>query len=119
MEKLDDVEKLVLKTIGEALRQLRKKRELTQKRLAKKVNSHWTYISDIERGKVNFSVVKLFRISGKLGVKFLDIFPAALQESDEKSELINKINNRLKKLNMSQLDLIEDYIETFISSTEK
>jgi len=36
---------------------------LTQEQLAEKANLHWTYVSGIERGRRNVSIVILYRIA--------------------------------------------------------
>jgi transcriptional regulator with XRE-family HTH domain len=119
MKKLDSAGKSVLRTIGLLLRQLRKKQRITQKDFAKKAKSHPTFISNMEHGKVNFSVTKLFKISIALELSILQFFASALKESKENSELLEKIKNQLRKLNKSQLEHIENYVETYINSPEK
>lgn len=54
------------KLLGNAIRKRRVDLDLTQEELAEKAGLHWTYISGIERGTRNVSVVKLYQIARAL-----------------------------------------------------
>ena len=62
-----DEEKL-LKRFGEHIRLLRQNAQLSQEQLAEKSGLDRTYISGIERGKRNVSLVNLLRVSVALGL---------------------------------------------------
>ena len=51
------------KLLGDAIRRRRVDLGLTQEALAEKAGLHWTYISGIERGTRNVSIVKLYEIA--------------------------------------------------------
>ena len=53
----------LLKIIGERIRTVRKVQKISQERLAELSGLHPTYISDIERGKVNASLYTFYMIS--------------------------------------------------------
>lgn len=55
------------KLLGAAIRKRRLALGLTQEELAEKADLHWTYISGIERGVKNVSIVNLFQIAQALG----------------------------------------------------
>ncbi len=55
--------KKYLKFIGEKIRNIRKKKKFSQKRLAELSELHPTYISDIEHGKVNASIYSFYKIA--------------------------------------------------------
>lgn len=61
------------KLLGEAIRKRRLALGLTQEQLAEKADLHWTYISGIERGRRNVSIVNLYHIAVALGVRVRDL----------------------------------------------
>ena len=60
--------------LGRVIKQLRRQRGLTQDELAEKASLHRTYLSDVERGTRNLSIISLHRISAALGTPLSDIF---------------------------------------------
>lgn len=62
-----------LKPLGRAIRKKREALGLTQEQLAEKADLHWTFISGVERGVRNISVVKLWRIATALNVRVRDL----------------------------------------------
>lgn len=61
------------KELGEKLRAVREKKELTQAEVAEKAEVHVNYYARIERGEENPSFEKLQSIMKALGLKSLDI----------------------------------------------
>jgi transcriptional regulator with XRE-family HTH domain len=61
------------KPLGEAIRKRRLALGLTQEELAERADLHWTYVSGIERGVRNVSMMKLFRIARALDVPVRDL----------------------------------------------
>ena len=61
------------KPLGQTIRIRREKLGLTQEQLAEKAGLHWTFISGVERGIRNISVVNLHRIAVSLGVRLRDL----------------------------------------------
>jgi len=53
---------------GKVLKRLRNERGITQERLAQESGYHTTYISQIERGLKNPSLLTVFRVAQVLGV---------------------------------------------------
>ena len=51
------------KIIGEAIRHSRKQANLTQEKLAERVDLHWKYIGEVERGEKIISIEALLRIA--------------------------------------------------------
>jgi transcriptional regulator with XRE-family HTH domain len=62
-----------LKSLGRAIRKKRKELGLTQEQLAEKADLHWTFISGVERGVRNISILKLFRIAHALNKQVRDL----------------------------------------------
>lgn len=61
------------KILGNAIRERRRALGLTQEELAEKADLHWTYISGIERGVRNVSIVNLFHIALALKIHVRDL----------------------------------------------
>ena len=59
---------------GRRVRELRRERGLSQEKLAERAGVHMTYISGIERGLRNPSLVNIGRIADALGVRVADLF---------------------------------------------
>jgi len=59
--------------LGRAIRARRHALGLTQEQLAEKADLHWTYISGIERGVRNVTIVNLFQIALALQVRVRDL----------------------------------------------
>lgn len=62
-------------TVGNKLKEVREKKNLTQAELAKEAGITINYYAMIERGEVNPSLDKLHKIIKALKVKWSDIFP--------------------------------------------
>jgi len=61
------------KPLGAAIKKRRTELGLTQEQLAEKADLHWTYISGIERGIENISIVKLAKVATGLKVRIRDL----------------------------------------------
>jgi transcriptional regulator with XRE-family HTH domain len=61
------------KLLGDAIRKRRRALGLTQEQLAEKADLHWTYISGIERGRKNVSIVNLHQIAIALKLHVRDL----------------------------------------------
>lgn len=68
------VKKLILKQFGFNVRNIREEKNLSQEKLAEKCNLHRTYVSDIERGERNVSIINIYKIATALNVKADRIF---------------------------------------------
>ncbi len=64
----------ILENFGEMVRKKRKQAELSQEELAEKLGIHRTYMSFIERGIRNPSLLMVFKISRALKIKLPDLF---------------------------------------------
>ena len=59
---------------GTAVKRRREELGLTQEDLAERAGLHRTYLSDIERGTRNPSLVNIDRLAGALGTSLADFF---------------------------------------------
>ena len=62
---------------GNAIRQLRHERDLTQADLGDKSGLHRTYIADVERGARNPSLLTVATLANALGLKMSELFRIA------------------------------------------
>jgi Helix-turn-helix. len=61
------------KPLGIAIRKRREELGLTQEQLAEKADLHWTFVSGVERGVRNISVVNLYHIAVALKTRVRDL----------------------------------------------
>lgn len=82
----------IQRVIGNRLRDLRKKKGLSQEKLGSKAKLHYTYVGAIERGEKNLSIITLGKISKGLGVSINEIFnfPMDIKDPDKLKSLIFK-----------------------------
>jgi transcriptional regulator with XRE-family HTH domain len=88
---VEDVKKLV----GDRIRQLRKKRGLSQEELGYKSDLHYTHIGSIERGEKNWSIDTLIKVARGLNISVNDLLTLPSKPEDIKSlkkKIIEEIN---------------------------
>lgn len=61
---------------GERLRQIRTEKGISQEALAAAADLHRTYVSSVERGERNVSIVNIARLADALSTPIRDFFPA-------------------------------------------
>lgn len=71
------------KAFGRVVKRIRMKKGISQEQLGELVDLHRTYISDIERGGRNVSLVNIYRIAEGLNVKTADLFQGMDEELHE------------------------------------
>ena len=64
----------ILRNFGEQVRKKRRQAGLSQEELAEKLNIHRTYMSFIERGLRNPSLIMIFKISRALKIDLQNLF---------------------------------------------
>ncbi len=78
-----DEEAQLLGAVGTRIRDARTTRSLSQERLAHLCNLHRTYISSVERGERNISIINLRRIARSLGLTLRDLLTHVEQDTHE------------------------------------
>ena len=63
-----------VKVVGKNVKKYRKEKNLTQERLASRAGYHRTYISALERGRVNPTLRTLTNLSDELGIPIKELF---------------------------------------------
>lgn len=67
----------VRERFGDAVRARREELELTQEQLADRAGIHRTYLSDVERGRRNVSILNVERLALALSLKVSELFQLA------------------------------------------
>ena len=92
-------ESAIEKKVGEKLRKIRKKKNLTQESLAALSGMHYTYIGQIERGERNITVKNLENLCSALNISmsefFTDLSPKRWNQK-EIEDLQSKLNHVLQ-----------------------
>jgi transcriptional regulator with XRE-family HTH domain len=65
----------VLVRFGKRLREVREKKGLSQEQLAAQAGLHRTYVSSVERGQRNISLVNIEKLAVALGVTLAHLMP--------------------------------------------
>lgn len=65
---------MIQNQVGDRLKELRKKLDISQEELADRAGVHRTYIASLEVGKRNVTVAVLEKIIKALGVSFSEFF---------------------------------------------
>ncbi|MFB1100536.1 MULTISPECIES: helix-turn-helix domain-containing protein [unclassified Terribacillus] len=70
---MEELEKALYKGLGIIVKQLRIQKGLSQEELGAMCGLHRTYVSDIERGRRNVSLLNIYRLSVALGVHMSEL----------------------------------------------
>jgi ribosome-binding protein aMBF1 (putative translation factor) len=65
----------VMVQFGRRLRKARQERGVSQERLAELAGLHRTYVSSVERGERNISLLNIEKLAAALGVAMSDLMP--------------------------------------------
>jgi transcriptional regulator with XRE-family HTH domain len=65
----------LLARFGQQLRRVRTRRGMSQERLAELAGLHRTYVSSVERGKRNISLLNIDRLAAALAVPLTNLMP--------------------------------------------
>lgn len=64
----------IRKTFGSKLKSFRKREALSQEDLGFRASLHRTYISEVERGRRNISIVNIAKVAKALNLRIRDLF---------------------------------------------
>jgi transcriptional regulator with XRE-family HTH domain len=65
----------IFQRFGEKLRRVRERKEISQEKLAELAGLHRTYVSSVERGKRNISILNIHKLALALGVPMSRLMP--------------------------------------------
>jgi transcriptional regulator with XRE-family HTH domain len=83
---------MFLLSLGEVIHDLRTQKGLSQQELADLVGAHRTYVSDIERGARNLTVVTVCHIAHALQISYSQLFRLAEERMDPGDEVEEDIS---------------------------
>lgn len=99
--------------LGARIRQERQKHNLTQERLAEKIDVSHAYIGQIERGERSLSLDTLVKLANQLGVTIDYLLSEAIEIQD--SHYINKITQVLLSRSLKDQLMVLELVELMFS----
>lgn len=93
-----------IKEVGNRIKQVRKAQNLSQADLADKMNVSTSYISDVENGKINFSLDTLMRLTEALQISADWLLQTNIPEV--KNIHVSEINDILSDCSSSESQLL-------------
>ena len=99
------------KFVGEKIREYRKKNNMTQKELGKKIGVKNNTISAYERGAISPEQDMLFELSKVFNISISDLFPQKENATDE----LDRALNMAKNLNTKDVEFLNALIEKTLS----
>ncbi len=109
------------KIIGKKIRELRKKKKLTQEDLGEASGLDYTSIGAAERGERNLSIKSLLRVADALDADATYFIPSSkkMKVKTEKGEKIKQIVDLLEILNEEQVGLVKDFVDVLEKRKKK
>lgn len=109
----------LLDIIGKRIRNTRKAKGISQERLAELANLHPTYISDVERGKVNASIYTYYCIATALEVELADVvrLPSGMVDVDFEND-IGQVLIHAKNLDSDKRSLFISSVKGLLAGME-
>ena len=65
---------MILKKLGERIKQLRKEANISQEKLAELADLDRTYVNSVEKGRRNISIINIEKICIAFGMSLADFF---------------------------------------------
>ncbi|MEK5141437.1 MULTISPECIES: helix-turn-helix domain-containing protein [Paenibacillus] len=103
--------------LGTRIRQERQRLNLTQERLAERVDLSHAYIGQIERGERSLSLETLVKLANELGATVDYLLSEAVEVKDE--ALINKIKQTIISRTLEEQQMALEMIELMFSHIDK
>ena len=108
---MDDISTL----LGMRIRNLRKKRGLSQEELASRSNLHTTYIGQVERGQKSVTIKNLEKIANALDYDLSDIFEAIGNRRVSTSETLSEMITILQSVNEKDQEFILHLVKSMLT----
>ena len=108
---VEDKKMELSKFVGEKIREYRKKNNMTQKELGKKIGVKNNTISAYERGAISPEQDMLFELSKVFNISISDLFPQKENTTDE----LDRALNMAKNLNTKDVEFLNALIEKTLS----
>ena len=94
-----------LKKLGLKIREIRKKKKISQEKLAEMTNIHLKTVIRVENAQCSPSIETIIKIANVLNIKIADLFE--IQDFKSRNEIIDDINNCINL--MDDVDLKHFY----------
>ena len=109
----------LLKALGERIRAARKAKKLSQESLAELASLHPTYVSDIERGKVNASITTYSHLARALDMPLAELvtLPGDILDLRIFSEFVT-LQTRISALDNRKQDVFFEAAKNILASIE-
>lgn len=109
----------LLHALGNRIRTIRKAKGISQENLAELAGLHPTYISNIERGKVNASIYSYYSVASALDIQLEDLvgFPPDLVDADLENDLA-MILMQVRKLDKKKRIIFISSVKGLLSGIE-
>lgn len=104
----------VLTDVGGAIRKYRLAADLSQADLSQKTGISVKFISEVEQGKKNVSVISLVKIAEALNITILDLFYISYRSN--RRTLKNEIDTLLNDFSEKELEAVRNILNEFIRS---
>lgn len=103
--------------LGARLRQERLKRDLTQEKLAEKVEVSHAYIGQIERGERTLTLDTLVRLANQLGVTVDDLLQESIERGNE--HYVNKLAQLMLNRSEKEQQMAFEMVALMFSHLDK
>lgn len=101
-------------TIGDRLRELRYRMDLTQEKLGEKADLHYSYIGQVERGDKTPSLKSLLKIAQALNISPEELIKEEEQEKSFADIRLKCINNLLADRSPEELKLVHNMLKDLL-----
>ena len=102
------------KTIGERIRNYRRREGLNQEQLAERCDLHATYIGQLERGEKNATLESIEKIVKGLNISFETLFEK-IQVGELKNDVASKCYSLIDTLSEKEQVVIYELIQKIIA----
>jgi transcriptional regulator with XRE-family HTH domain len=100
-----------IKFLGLRIRELRKKKRLSQEALAERARIHYKFLGGIERGQANPTIHVLDNIASALGVRLEDLFNFDNFVADAR-QLRKELSEVVKKSDLERLQALRRFVRS-------
>lgn len=112
------MKKQVPDSIHQNIKKYRLLNNMTQEELAEKLDLDTQYYAQLERGERNFTIEKIIRLCSVFHTGIENIIEVNSKESQNTSELIQKLIPQMESLSFSQLIMLQKFIDEILPYTK-
>ncbi|MBI2058708.1 MAG: helix-turn-helix transcriptional regulator [Nitrospirae bacterium] len=103
-----------LQQVGRRIRELRKRRKLSQEKLAELAGIHPTHMNRIEAGRINMTAAVLQGIGKSLGVSVAELVDVGAEQGAAEDDRIQSLARRIKQLKTERKKIVYDVLEVLV-----